>query len=376
MIKRMLIMLVLVALVLGAVFGFISFKGRMIKEFMSAQGNPPQTVSATQAVYSEWTQRREAVGTVRALRGADLSAEVAGIVEDIRFQQGDEVKAGTPLVQLRAQDDIARLQSLQAAAELARITYRRDQEQFKVKAVSQQVLDTDAANLEQAVANANQQQALLNKKTIRAPFAGRLGVRLVDPGQYLEAGTAVVTLQALDPIFVDFLLPQQALGELRPGESVDVRTDAYPGQAFRGEVIVVNPKVEGDTRNVQVRAQLPNPEKRLLPGMYAQVSLTVGEPRRHLTLPRTAIAFNPYGATVFKLVEEGRDDKGQPKLVAKQNFVKTGDARGDQVAVLEGVQEGEQVVTSGQMKLRNGTPVKVDNTNPPGNDPTPQPSDE
>ncbi|MBS1214820.1 MAG: efflux transporter periplasmic adaptor subunit [Proteobacteria bacterium] len=376
MIKRMLIMLIAVGLVLGGVFGFISFKGRMIKEFMAAQSNPPQTVSTTRATYQDWLPEQEAVGTVRAVRGADLGAEVAGIVEEIRFRQGEDVAAGTLLVQLRAQDDIARLKSLKAAAELARITYQRDKEQLKVKAVSQQALDTDAANLDQAVANVAQQQALVDKKSIRAPFAGRLGVRLVDPGQYLEAGTAVVTVQALDPIFVDFLVPQQALGELRQGQAIQVRTDAYPGRGFAGEVAVINPKVDTDTRNVQIRAQLNNPEHLLLPGMYAAVTVSVGKPQRHLTLPRTAITFNPYGATVFKLVEEGKDEKGNPKLVARQNFVTTGAARGDQIAVTEGVAEGDTVVTSGQMKLRNGTPVRIDNSVPPSEDSAPKPVDE
>ena len=318
----------------------------------------------------------EAVGSLRAVQGTDLSAEVSGIVAEIHFQQGDHVKPGTPLLQLRADDDIAKLQSLKATAELAHITYLRDQEQFRVKAVSRQTLDIDKANHEVAVANVAQQQALMNKKTIRAPFAGRLGIRLVDPGQYLEAGTAIGTLQALDTLFVDFFLPQQALPMLKTGQTVTLKTDAYPAQDFTGNISVINPKVDINTRNVLVRATLNNPGHKLLPGMYATVNVATGPAQRYITLPRTAIAFNPFGSTVYRLENNGTDDKGNPRQIAKQVFVTTGESRGDQIAILKGVNEGDIVVTSGQMKLRNGTPVAINNSVLPGNDAAPQPKDE
>ncbi len=376
MAKRMIVMLLLVGLTLGGVFGFIAFKNRLIKRTMQAQSHPPQTVSTTRAVYQEWLPRLEAVGSVRAEQGADLSAEVAGIVSAIEFKQGDEVKAGALLVQLRAEDDIAKLESLKSAAELARITYLRDQAQFEAKAVSRQTLDTDAANLKQALANAAQQQALVNKKSIRAPFAGQLGIRRVDLGQYLSAGTAVVTLQSLDPVFVDFFLPQQTLAEIQVGQAVSVRTDAYPDEHFGGRIAVIDPKVDADTRNIQVRGVFKNPGHRLLPGMYASVSVAVGQPRRYLTLPLTAITFNPDGATVFRVEQNGKDKQGNPRLVARQNFVTLGETRGDQVAVIKGVSEGETVVTAGQIKLRNGSTVLINNTVEPTNDAAPQPPDE
>ncbi len=375
MIKRLLIMLVAVGLVLGGIFGFIAFKAHMTKRFLASQGQPPQAVSTLKAGYQEWVHKLAAVGTLRAVRGADLSAEVAGIVAEIQFQQGEDVPAGASLVQLRANDDIAHLRSLKAAAELARITYRRDQEQFQARAISQQTLDTDAANLEQAIANAAQQQALVDKKTIRAPFAGRLGLREVDPGQYLNAGTTVVTLQALDPIYADFFLPQESLSSIQAGQALAVKTDAYPDQVFRGEISAINPKVDAGTRNVQIRATLKNPEHRLLPGMYVTVEIAVGQPKRYLTLPLTAITFNSYGSTIYLAEEKGKDEKGKPRLFARQNFVATGDTRGDQVAVIEGVKEGDVVVTSGQLKLRNGTPIVVNNSIQPRNDAQPQPED-
>jgi len=376
MIKRMIIMLIVAGIVLGGIFAFINFKGRMTKEFMLSQGEPQHTVSTTTAEFMEWLPKLEAVGSLQAVQGTNLSAEVSGIVTEIHFKQGDDVKTGTPLLQLRADDDIARLESLKATAQLARITYKRDQAQFLAKTISKQTLDIDKANLDIALANVNQQQALVDKKLIRAPFTGRLGVRLVDVGQYLEAGTAIGTLQALDTIFADFFLPQQALATLNIGQKVALKTDAYPTQEFTGAITVINPKIDINTRNVLVRATLKNPTHKLLPGMYATVTVATGQAQRYITLPRTAITFNSYGATVYRVEKSGLDEKGKHKLNAKQSFVTTGDTRGDQVAVLKGINEGDIVVTSGQIKLHNDAPVAIDNTVQPSNDSAPQPTDQ
>jgi len=369
-------MLIVVGLILGGIFGFISFKGRMIKEYMSSQGVPLQTVSTITANTLEWSPKLEAVGSLQAVQGVEMSSEVAGIVEKIYFKQGDNVKVGTPLLQLRAYDDIAKLESLKASAQLARITYNRNQAQFSVNAISKQTLDIDKASLDVAIANVSQQQALVNKKLILAPFTGRLGIRLVDVGQYLEAGTEISTLQALDTLFVDFFLPQQALESLKIGQKVTLKTDAYPTQTFTGDITVINPKVDINTRNVQVRATLNNPDNKLLPGMYATVTIATGLAHRYITLPRTTITFNAFGSTVYRLDANGQDETGKPKLVAKQSFVTTGDTRGDQIAILTGVNEGETIVTTGQIKLRNGSPVIVDNSIQPSNDATPQPKDQ
>jgi membrane fusion protein, multidrug efflux system len=376
MIKRMIIMLIVAGLVLGGIFGFISFKGRMIKGFMKSQGQPPQTVSTITAGYLEWLPEQEAVGSLSAVQGTDLSTVVSGIVDEIFFQQGDYVKSGAPLLKLRAADDIAKLNSLKAAADLAKITYLRDQEQFRVKAVSQQTLAVDKANYDAAVANVAQQQAMLDYKTIRAPFSGQLGVRLANLGQYLNAGTGIGTIQALDTIFADFYLPQQALAMLKIGETVTLKTDTYPGQDFTGSIRVINPKVDVNTRNVLVRALLKNPEHKLLPGMYATVNVAIGQKQRFITLPQTAIAFNPYGSIVYRVENNGQDEKGNPKLIVKQSFVTTGDTRGDQIAILQGVNEGETIVTSGQIKLRNGASVVINNLVQPSNNPAPQIKDQ
>jgi len=376
MTKRMIIMLIALALLFGGIFGFKSYKGYMMGRMMAARGAPLQTVSTIKATYQAWQPKLKAIGSLRAIRGINLSPEVPGIVSAIYFKQGEDVKTGVLLLKLDASSDIARLRSLKAVAELAKTTYRRDKAQFRIKAISQQTLDMSAANREEALANVAEQQALVDKKFIRAPFAGRVGIRAVDLGQYLNAGSAIVALQALDPIYLDFYLPQQALAKIKVGQKVRVETDTYPGQIFSGRIEVIEPRIDTATRNVKVRARLNNPGRKLLPGMYATVNIISGKPRRHITLPQTAISYNPYGNLVYLVQERGVDKHGKARLVAKQVFVTTGTTRGDQVAILKGVKEGDIVVTSGQIKLRNGSPVVINNSVQPSDNPNPKPEDE
>lgn len=376
MTKRMVIMLVLAGLVFGGIFGFQAFKAKMIKKYMSSMGNAPQTVSTVTAGYQEWLSQLEAVGSLRAINGVEVSPEVSGTVAALNFLQGQDVRKGTVLVELVADSDIARLHSLQAASALARTTYARDKQQFEFKAVSQQVLDIDKANLMQADAAVAEQQAMVNKKYIHALFSGRVGIRQVSVGQYLNAGTPVVSLQALDPIFLDFSVPQQNISMIHHGQMVTATSDAYPGEQFTGRIVVINPEVDTTTLNVKVRAELKNPQHRLLPGMYATVDISTGKPQRHITLPQTAVTYNPYGNIVFVTEQQGTDDKGKPKLIVKQEFVKTGDTRGDQVAILKGIKEGDVVVTAGQVKLHNGSPVTINNEIQPSNEAHPEPKDE
>jgi membrane fusion protein (multidrug efflux system) len=375
MIKRMVIMLVAVAIVFGGIFGFQLFKAAMIKKFITALGNPPQTVSVTRAGHSEWQTRIEAVGSLRAVKGADLSLELSGVVESISFNSGDDVAEGAQLLKLRTADDVARLESLQAIAALNEITSERDQKQFKMQAVSQATLDTDAANLKNARAQVVQQQAMIDKKILRAPFAGHLGIRAVDLGQYLSPGTVIVTLQALDPIYVDFFVPQQAIDQLRLEQTVTMHVDAFKSEVFTGKISAINPKVDTGSRNVQVRATLQNADRKLLPGMYATVEITTGSPGNYVTLPQTAITYNPYGDTVYVVDNKGTDAGGKPQLTARQTFITIGPTRGDQVAVLKGVEDGDTVVTAGQIKLHNGSVVLIDNSVTPTADAAPVPVD-
>jgi membrane fusion protein, multidrug efflux system len=369
MIKRMIIMLVGVGVVLGAFFAFQNFKARMISQVMASMANPPQTVSTVPAGLQEWQTQQEAVGSLRAVNGADLSLEVSGIVDQINFNSGDDVQAGALLLRLRSNDDVAKLQALQATADLAQVTYDRDVKQLKAQAISQATVDNDTYNLKNARAQVEEQKVTVDKKTLRAPFAGHLGIRQADLGQYLNAGTTVVTLQALDPIYVDFFLPQQALEQIKIGQIISAKVDTYPGQTFAGKIIAINPLIDASSRNVQMRATLGNPDRKLLPGMFATVDIDVGAPQSHITLPQTAIAYNPYGSTVYLVEQNGA------ARTARQVFVTTGATRGDQVAVLSGVKQGDVVVTAGQMKLHNGSPVAINNSVQTTSDAAPKPVD-
>ena len=375
MTKRMIIMLAAVGVLFGGLFGFKAFLGGAIRKSISAQGIPPQTVSTAKAQFTEWQGEFQAVGTLRAVRGADLAPELPGLITAIHFQSGQEVAEGEPLVQLNNESDVAKLQSLMAAVELAETIYDRDQKQLAIQAVSQAVVDADAATLKSAKAQVAEQRALVAKKLVRAPFAGRLGIRAVDVGQYVNAGTKLVTLQALDPVYVDFFAPQKSLGRIALGQKIVLRTDAFQGQQFPGEVSSIDPKVDPATRNVQVRATVRNAKRSLLPGMFATVVIASGGPQRFLTLPQTAVSYNPFGDTVF-VVEEGKGKDDKVALVAQQKFVTTGEARGDQVAILSGIKEGDTVVTAGQIKLRSGFPVIVNNSIQPTNDSAPKPKDQ
>lgn len=365
--KRMFLMLLAVGLVFGGLWGFQVFRTNIIAKVMAGMANPPQTVSTAEVVVRPWTDRFGAIGSLKAKDGSDLALEASGIVDEIAFESGERVTAGKELLKLKSDEDVARLEALEATLKLAQITYDRDVEQFKIKAVSQAAIDSAAANVKNARAQAEAQRATLAKKTLTAPFAGRLGIRTVDQGQFLPAGTAIVTLQALDPIHVDFFLPQQALAQLKVGQKIAAVVDTWPKETFAGEITAINPKVDTATRNVQIRATLPNPDERLLPGMFARVEIVVGEPKQLMTVPVTAVTSNPYGDTVY--VVEGT----APDLTVRQVFVKTGETRGDIVAILDGVTAGQTIVTAGQLKLHKGSPVKIDNSIVPTTDPAPKP---
>lgn len=376
MLKPMALMLVVVGILFGGIFGFQLFKARMIQKAMATNKAPPVTVTTITAQTQPWQPQLSSVGSLRAVRGVDVTTEIAGLVRTLHFRSGDDTQAGQVLVQLNADSDVAQLHALEAAADLAATVYQRDRLQYEAQAVSKAALDADAADLRSKRAQLAQQAAIVEKKTIRAPFAGRLGITTVNPGQYLNPGDKIVTLQSLDPIYVDFALPQQQLSRIAIGQAVAVVTDSFPGRTFPGRISAVDPKVDPATRNVQVEATLGNPKRELLPGMFGSIAVRAGAPQRYLTLPQTAVSFNPYGATVYIVQQTGKRPDGTPILTVRQTFVKTGETRGDQVAVLSGVKAGEVVVTSGQLKLRNGSEVIVNNKVRPSNDAAPKPVDE
>jgi len=376
MTKRMVIMLVSVGLVFGAIFGFQAFKAKMIKKFMASMKMPPATVTAMKAELQPWQPQLNAVGSLRAVHGVEVTSEIGGLVREVRFQSGDEVTAGQVLVQLNADADVGLLHSLEAAAELARSTYERDKSQLEIQAVSQAALDADAADLKSKQAQVAQQAAVVDKKTIRAMFDGRLGINAVNLGQYVNPGDKIVTLQSLDPIYADFSLPQQHLSRAKLGQTVTVTTDAFPGRIFNGKITAINPRVDPETRNVQVEATLANSKRELLPGMYASISVEAGAVQHFLTLPQTSITFNPYGESVYVIEEGVKGADGKSTLTAKQTFVTVGETRGDQVAILKGVKAGDLVATSGQLKLKNGSAVVINNAVPPSNEASPTPKDQ
>jgi membrane fusion protein (multidrug efflux system) len=375
--RRMIVMLILVGLLLFLLVGWNVMGKIGMKKFMASMKEPPQTVSATKAEYSDWQPVQAAVGSLRAVRGADLALEVAGVVADVHLKSGDDVKAGQPLLDLIDADETAQLKQLRANAALASATFDRAKRQMDVEAISKADYDTAAADLKARQAAVAQQEAVVAKKHLRAPFDGRAGIITLSKGAYVSAGTTVTTVQQLDPLYVDFFVPQRHLGLLKIGQKLALKLDAFPDKSFEGKVSAVSPKVDGDTRNVKVEATVPNPDRVLLPGMFADVAVDVGQKERQLTLPQTAVTFNPYGETVFVVHRsDKKDEKGQPEMpTAQQVFVTTGDRRGDQVAIVTGIKEGDEVVTSGQLKLKNGTPLVIDNSTPPPNSPNPTPQE-
>jgi membrane fusion protein, multidrug efflux system len=377
LVKPLIILLVAVAVIMGGIYGWQQFVAKkFIGPMLKSMATAPQTVSTTVAASSSWQAQTQALGSLRAVRGSDLAAQASGVVDKIHIDSGTEVPAGTVLLTLVPNDDPAKLAQLEAQAELAAITYKRDQEQLAGQAISQATVDADASSLKSARAQVVAQQALIEEKTVRAPFAGRLGIRQVDQGQYLSAGTTVVTLQALDPIFIDFYVPQQALSFMKVGETVAATVDAYPGANFAGKIVSINSKVDSASRNVQARASFTNADRRLIPGMYANVAIDNGDATRQITLPQSAITYNPYGDTVYIVQKNGTDDKGNAQLTVLQRFIQVGDTRGDQVAVTSGVAAGDEIVTAGQLKLRNGSPIVINNKILPTNDRSPTPPNE
>ncbi len=371
--KRSLAMLVAVIAVLGAIAAFKYRSIQMGARARAAARPPPVAVAATAAAETAWRRELHAVGTLDAVEGVTVSNELAGTIARIAFASGQHVKPGDLLVQLDVSTDEAQLRGLQAQVALARITLDRARELRAANSNSPADLDSAQAQYEQAVANVDNQQAVIAKKTIRAPFAGVLGIRQVDLGQYLAAGTPIVTLQALDPIYANFSLPEQEVTQLKTGQEVQLTVEAFPGERFAGVVNAINAKVDETTHNLLVQATVRNGDERLVPGMFVRAEVLLPREERFVTLPATAIVYHSYGDAVYVVEGAGDPPGGGEALVARERFVQLGETRGDQVAVLKGVRAGEQVVTAGQLKLRNGAPVRINNAVQPASTPAPTP---
>ena len=373
--KRMIWMVVGVLALIALI---VCIKVLLVMRMIHGMPKPgPSTVSTVKISEQAWQPSLSAVGTLRAAKGADLAMDVSGLVTEVNLRSGEDVGKGQPLLQLRDGDDVAQLQQLQANAQLSRVTLDRARQQLAAQAISKANFDSADADYKARQAAVAQQKVVVEKKQLRAPFAGRAGIITLSPGAYLSAGTAVVTLQQLDPLLVDFSVPQSELGRLQVGQHVDLTLDAYPGKTFSAELSAISPKVEPNTRNVQVEATVPNHDKGLTPGMFARVSVDVGSKQQQLTLPQAAVVYNPYGDTVYVVQPaKGKDDKGKPlPPTVKQTFVTVGETRGDQVAILKGIGSGTVVVTSGQIKLKNDAPIAIDNRVKPADSAHPAPQE-
>ena len=357
---RTLALIAVVILVVGGIWAYKIYTLHALQARMATMMVPPAAVSTTTAATSVWQRRFHSVGTLAAVQGVTVSNQIEGSVAKIAFESGQHVKAGDLLIQQDVSTDEAQLAGLVAQADLAKITLTRARELRANDTNSQADLDSAEAMARAADSAVANQRALIGKKTIQAPFSGQLGIRQADLGQFLPAGGSVVTLQALDPIYVNFSLPQEDVADLHVGQPVRATVDAYPGAVFEGRVNALNSKVDETTRNLQVQATISNADERLLPGMFAGVDLILPREDHFVTLPETAIVYNPYGNAVY-VVERTKTEAGGQLLVARQHFVTLGETRGDQVSVVKGVNAGDEVVTSGQLKLHNGSPIIVNN---------------
>lgn len=363
-------------IVLVGVLGGI--KGLQINKMIAIGSQfvpPPETVTTAVVQPETWEETITAVGSLEAVQGVTVAAEMSGRVVRIAFQAGSRAQAGDLLVQLDTDSEKAQLRAAEATLELARIDWERKKKLRERNTISEAEFDNVDARYKQARAEVERIQAVIDKKTIRAPFDGRLGIRLVNLGQILNEGDPIVSLQSLDPIYVNFLLPQQQLARVEPGMSVRVTTDALAGQVFEGTVTAINPQVDAATRNVEMQATLPNGAERLRPGMYANVEVVLPQRRQVLAIPATAVLYAPYSDSVFVVEEKKNEQGGASGKVIRQQFVELGEARGDYLAVTSGLEAGQTIVSTGAFKLRNDQAVVVDNSLAPEFQLNPRPED-
>lgn len=358
--KPMKKMLLIVGIVFGLIFSVYVVKKLLFIYFMSSYQPPPVTVSSSKVVTKNWQSYLTSVGTVTAINGVEISSEIPGIVQEIRFESGQSVKQGDVLVVLNTGIENAQLKDAQSKLKLAQMNYDRNKALSVKNAVSASALDTVFAQLQQAQAELEGIQAKIKQKTVTAPFAGKIGIRLVNLGEYVSAGTAMASLQSLDPLYVRFTLPEQYVSELYLQQPVEVSFNIAGGKSFQGTITGINSKVDQTTRNILVQATIPNKELQLYPGMFSMVKIFLREHKNVLTLPQTTISYSLHGDSVFLIKTEGKDKDGKPILKAYREYVKTGERRGSEIAILEGIKAGDHVVTSGQLKLQNGTHVVID----------------
>ncbi len=359
--KRILLSLLGLLLVIGILVGI---KGLQIFKMVGKKDSftpPPETVTTAQAHPDSWETTLPAVGSLEAVQGVTVAAELPGKVARLHFTPGAWTKTGSLLLQQDTSSEEAQLQAAEAQATLTKINFERLRLLVETNAVSRAAFDDGEAKYKEAAAQADTIRATIAKKTIRAPFSGRLGIRLVNLGQILKEGEPIVSLQALDPIFINFMLPQQELARIQPGFPVRITSDSLPGRTVAGRITAINPQADNATRNVRVQATATNKEERLHPGMFATVAVVLPGKNQVLAIPATAVLPAPYGDSVFVVEERKNEKTGNPGLAVRQQFVRLGERRGDFVAITSGLEAGATVVSSGVFKLRNGQRIVVDN---------------
>jgi membrane fusion protein (multidrug efflux system) len=375
MIRKLFIAVFIVLLVCGALAGV---KALQIKKLMASSkdfASPPECVSSAVVQEEKWQSTLTAIGSIIAVQGVTITPEIPGIIHDISFESGAVVSKGDLLLRLDTSLEEAQLRALEAQEELARLNVARERTLRSQNMVSQAELDAAEATLKQSQGTADATRATIEKKTIRAPFAGRLGIRMVNLGQYLDTGKPIVSLQSLTPIYADFSLPQQELARLKTGMRVRVTIDTYPGRDFDGTLTAINPDLDQSTRSVGLQATFENPDQLLRPGMFAHVEVLLPEEQPVLVIPATSILSAPYGDSVYVIESKPGKDSGKPELVVRQQFIRPGRARGDFVSIESGLKAGDRIVSAGIFKLRNGMSVTENNTLAPKNDLAPHPSD-
>jgi membrane fusion protein (multidrug efflux system) len=372
MLKRLLLMLAVMALLIGCL---AYFKVNQIKGFMAMgkkMAPPPPAVTTVVVKAQKWQPTLPAVGSLKAVNGVLVSTDLAGIVSEISFESGMPVKKGELLLKLDTKQERAQLTSAQAKLDLAKLTLARQKELFGKKASSKAEFDSAVAEERQAEAQVEEVKALIARKTIQAPFDGIIGIRQVNVGQYLNVGAPIAPLQSLDPIYVEFNIPQQSMDQIAKGKSLQVKAEGGAGETFAGEITAIDSRMDESTRNVLIEGTIRNPQQKLRPGMYSSVEVLLPEQQGVLALPASSINYAPYGDSVF-VVSDGKDEEGKPAKVVKQQFVKIGPSRGDLVAILSGVKEGDEVVSSGVFRLRSDSPVIVNNMVQPASETNPHP---
>jgi membrane fusion protein (multidrug efflux system) len=377
--KYLVFFVVLLALFLAIVFGFGFVKFTQIQGFITLAKSgafepPPTAVTTDVAKESEWQPTLQSVGSVTAVNGVTISTDLAGIVRQIAFESGNKVRSGDLLVRLDTTQEEAQLHQAEAQRDFAAVTLKRDKDLVEKHAISQSDYDNAEAAFRQVQASVDQFNALIARKTLRAPFDGVTGIRQVNLGQYLKEGDMVVTLQAFDPIYVNFSLPQQDLSKLAVGQPVALHVDTFEGQSFQGKITAINSLVDQATRNILVQATFANSDFRLRPGMFAKVSVIMNEKQNVVAIPATAIHYAPYGDSIF-IVSQMKDPQGKEYKGVREQFIKTGQSRGDMITVVSGLKPGDEVVTSGVFRLKSGAHVNVNNQIKPGTDLAPNPAD-